>query len=279
MIQLETIENYIWKGEKKKYGNEVMQEVFKLVDASEDQLQTWYKHCKTMLFNDSKQYPGRYLLLNIIKDQINRCGVELFLRELEQKGLNRFTFMTSIREFLDANQDAYTEYKNHNLKNNLGPVTIEFVTNGIRDEFKNLSLDLVMDGCFDRLGKFNNQHITLAFILKQGLWFTSEEISNLTELGPDGKPLNKLDVVKERLKLRPDTNLFISSKGLTYTQLRAMITLTSKKYSELTTDQLKVLRNRILFSLEDQVKLHISQWETRLNQIAQVAEYKGFILE
>jgi hypothetical protein len=279
MIDLKAIESFVWKGEKKKFGGEVFQDSVKLIDASEQQLNEWYQHCKLMLYNDSKQHPGRYTLLMIIEDQINKCGVELFLRSLEHKGLTRFSFMNTMREFLTANDEVYKATKEQYLKEKLGPVTIEFVANGVQDEFKKLPLSLVQDGCLDRLGRMNKQHITLTFILKQGLWFTTQESKDLTEYDINGKVRNKLDVAKERLGLRPDTNIIVNPKGLTYSQLRAMINLTSKKYTDLTTEQLQTLRNRILFASEENIRLHISQWERRINQIQEVANYKGYVIE
>jgi hypothetical protein len=115
--------------------------------------------------------------------------------------------------------------------------------------------------------------------LKQGLWFTTQESKDLTELDINGKVRNKLDVAKERLGLRPDTNIIVNQKGLTYSQLRAMINLTSKKYTDLTTEQLQTLRNRILFASEENIRLHISQWERRIDQIKEVANYKGYVIE
>ena len=58
-----------------------------------------------------------------------------------------------------------------------------------------------------------------------------------------------------------------------------MVNLRPKKYSELTTDQLTVLRNKVLFKLENEVMFHIDQWENRINQIRKVAESKGINLE
>lgn len=69
--------------------------------------------------------------------------------------------------------------------------------------------------------------------------------------------------------------MFVNSKGLSLAQMKAMITLKSKKYSEMSTIQLKTLRNRILFSLENDVKFHIKQWENRERQIKLVLESKG----
>ena len=48
--------------------------------------------------------------------------------------------------------------------------------------------------------------------------------------------------------------LLYTSKGLSYSALRSMVNLKSKKYSDLTTEQLLTLRNRILFALEADVK-------------------------
>lgn len=100
----------------------------------------------------------------------------------------------------------------------------------------------------------------------------------MTEKTASGEYREKAEVAKERLGLNPTANLYMTPKGLSFTQLRAMVNLKSKKYSELTTSQLETLRNRILFSLEDEVKFHINQWETRKNQIKKVCEAKGYTL-
>ena len=52
----------------------------------------------------------------------------------------------------------------------------------------------------------------------------------------------------------------------------------NKKYVDLTTLQLEILRNRVLFSLEEDVKKHITAWETRMEQIEKVAEHLKFKL-
>ena len=48
--------------------------------------------------------------------------------------------------------------------------------------------------------------------------------------------------------------------------------------AELTSEQLKTLRDKVLFLLEKEVKLHIEQWENRSRQIEQVAKSKGWSL-
>lgn len=265
------IKNFIWKGEKKEVNGVMMQEEIRLIDADEKQLKKFYNHCMSMLYNQDKQNPGRYLLLDIIKDQIARCNCELFLRWLEQeKGKPRFTFLSDIRTILDNNKDSIPDANN---------IPISTIVGGCPDEFKEIPISLIIDGCIDRLGYFNKQHITLSFILKQGLWFTQQELKDLTEKNEDGTTKDRVEVVKERLGLtKPDINIYITPKGLSFAQLKAMTSLRSKKYSELTTDQLKTLRNIILFALSDEVRFHISQWEARVSQLDEVAKSKGITL-
>jgi len=122
--------------------------------------------------------------------------------------------------------------------------------------------------------RFDRKHITLSFITKQGLWFTKEEQKDLYEVDELGVEKDKRDVIKERLKLSPEISLSITPLGLSYTQFRAMNTLKSRKYSELTTDQLKTLRKRILYNLEDDVKKHIYFWEKKIGELNKVINSK-----
>ena len=266
------VKNFIWKGEKKEINGVMTQEEIRLIDADEKQLKKFYNHCMSMLYNQDKQNPGRYLLLDIIKDQIARCNCELFLRWLEQeKGKPRFTFLSDVRTILDNNKENIPDTTN---------IPISTIVGGCPDEFKEIPISLIIDGCIDRLGYFNKQHITLSFILKQGLWFTQQELKDLTEKNEDGTTKDRVEVVKERLGLtKPGINLYITPKGLNFAQLKAMISLRSKKYSELTTDQLKTLRNIILFALSDEVRFHINQWEARISQLQEVAKLKDITLE
>nr|UWG00228.1 MAG: hypothetical protein [Bacteriophage sp.] len=266
---MNNINSFVWKGRKQEVNGELVQEEKRLVDCTEEELRSFYAHCESMLHNTSKEYPGRYVLLDIINDQKQRCNAELFLRWLEQEQhLPRFKFLEALVSFLDINKDAI-DPKDY---------PIDGTMNNCPEEFKDIPTELVREGCLDRLGKFNKQHITLTFILKQGLWFTAQESKDLVEKDSDGQLRDKLVVAGERLGLKPTAPIYITPKGLNYTQLRAMVNLKSKKYTELTTDQLKVLRNRILYSLAEEVKFHISQWETRKEQIKMVCDAKGFTL-
>ena len=187
------IKSFVWKGEKKEVNGVLTQEEIRLIDADENQLKKFYNHCMSMLYNEDKQNPGRYLLLNIIKDQIERCNCELFLRWLEQeKGKPRFTFLSDIRTILDNNKDSIPDTKS---------VPISAIVGGCPDEFKDIPISLVIEDCIDRLGYFNKQHITLSFIVKQGLWFTQQELKDLTERNEDGTIKDRSTVSMMNIKI------------------------------------------------------------------------------
>lgn len=265
------INTFIWKGNKTidKNGKYIQTEK-KLTLMTEYEINECYEHCKTMLFNKDSQNPGRYLVLETISEQKDKSGVELFLRFVEQKNsLSRFTLLGMINEFLANNKEVFKEYK----------PTIGDMFSGIPNEFSKIQLSLLIDGCIDRLGAFNKKHITRTFILKQGIWLTPTESKELIQYNTDGEIIDRLELIRTNLNIKDIEKLYINSKGLNYTQMRAMLNIKpNKKYMDLTTVQLETLRNRILFNLEESVKEHITAWERRMEEIEMVAEFKGFRL-
>ena len=262
--------SFIWKSNKTLDKNgKYQQSEKKLLDMSEIELNCCYNHCKTMLFNRDSQNPGRYLVLEIISDQKDRCGAELFLRFLEQnKNMTRFTLLGTINEFLSKNREVFKLKK---------PI-LEDVFSSIPTEYEKLPLSLIVDGCLDKLGAFNKKHITRTFILKHGIWLTPAEVKDLTET-EYSETTDRLSLIRERLSLKDVEKLYINSKGINFTQMRAMLNLKpNKKYIDLTTAQLETLRYKMLFNLEETVKNHISSWEKRMEELELVANYKNFKL-
>ena len=263
------ITTFIWKGNKVLDENgKYKQTEQKLIDMTESELNACYEHCKTMLFNKDIQNPGRYMVLDLIADQRDRCGVELFLRYIEQESeLSRFSLVTSINEFISKNREALKTIK----------ATLDIAFSNIPNEFEKLPLNLVIDGGLDRLGTFNKKHITRTFILKQGIWLTPAESKDLVEYDVQGNLIDRLLVIRERLNIKDVEKLYLNSKGLNYNQMRAMLNIKpNKKYMDLTTLQLETLRNKILFSLEETVKNHIDSWAKRMEEIEMVANFKGY---
>ena len=62
------INSFIWKGRKQEVNGALVQEEKRLVDCTEEELRGFYAHCDSMLYNTNKDYPGRYVLLDIIKE-------------------------------------------------------------------------------------------------------------------------------------------------------------------------------------------------------------------
>lgn len=268
------IKSFVWKLARKADGT---QEEIRLVDATPEQLNQFYKHCLSMLNSTDKLNPGRYVLLDIISEQRRKCNVELFLRKLESgeicagKPYPRHLYLQDLRAYMNSHK---ADFPSKELKN----ISIAACTGGLPREFERISIDETLNACLDSLGFFDNKHITFSFILNLGVYLTPAEMKEFDEKDKDGNTRSKLEVIKERLNIKNTVRLTVKPTGLNFNELRAMINLKPKKYSELTTDQLTVLRNKVLFRLENEVMFHIEQWEERLRQLRLVAENRDITL-
>lgn len=268
--------SFVWKFARKTDGT---QEEVHLVDATPEQLNAFYKHCKSMLYSEDKLNPGRHVLLKIIEEQRKKCNVELFLRKLESGSIcsdnrpyPRHLYIQDIRSYMNSHKEDFPS-------NELKEISISSISGGLPREFGRISIDEVLNGCLDQLGYFDNKHITFSFILNLGVYLTPTEMKEFDEKDKDGNTRSKLEVIKERLGIKPSVRLTVKPTGLNFNELRAMVNLKSKKYSDLTTDQLTVLRNKVLFRLENEVMFHIEQWEERMRQIELVAKERGITLD
>lgn len=271
------VNSFIWKYARNK---DRVQETIRLMDATPSQLQSFYNHCMSMLYSKDKQNPGRYTLLDIIKEQREKCDTEVFLRKLESGTLHsnnsekypRYLYRQDIREFMNNNKEYFPT---NDLKN----ISINRIPGNIPKEFQRISISSILDGCMDNLGVFLAKHITFTFILNIGVYFTPEEMRELNETDAEGNVRSKLEVVKERLRIPSKVRLTVKPTGLSYNELRSMINLKSKKYSELTTDQLNILRKKILFFLEQEIDYHIQIWEKKIKEINAVCKERDITLE
>lgn len=269
------VKSFVWKLARKADGT---QEEVRLVDTAPEQLQQFLNHCNSMLYSTDKLNPGRYVLLDIIKEQREKCNVELYLRRLKEGALTggesypRHLYCQDVLSCISKNKALFPQAK-------LKELSIGLITGGLPREFERLSIASVIDGCLDQLGIMDNKHITFSFILNLGVYLTPEEMKEFNEKDKEGNTRSKLEVIKERLNIKPSVRLTVKPTGLNYTELRAMLNLRPKKYSDLTTDQLVTLRNKVLFRLEQEVNFHIEQWEERIRQIQLTAQSRGISLE
>ena len=267
-IKKEDVNSYVWKGPRVNG----VQEEFKLIDADYDTLKKWYNRCITMLNNTDVHTPGRLVLVNIIDDQIARCRAELLIRWLrKEKQYTNIKCLQDLRQIIANNKEVLT------------PETIKTypiceVMSGLPIEFQTVSVGNVLDACMDLLGVFDCSHVTRNFIVKMGLWFTPQELQNeLCQRDPNtGKPRNRLEVVSEILKVDPAIRLRISETGLTFNEFKAIFNIQKDKYSSYSSEQLNVLANKILYRLQNQCEEQAKQWQDKANEIAKVANIKGW---
>lgn len=266
--------NFIWKGEKIKEGDKYVQNSERLIDMSPEKLRKCYEHCEKMLYNDNPKSLGRYNVLEQVNSQINKCNVELLLRYCENSYLHderrastRRTpnLMLSLRGLMNNNP----EIKDWSI------IPITKVMDNLPSEFENINVSDVLDGCIDCLEAFDKQHLTMTFITKMGLWFSKAEEKELK--GDTNSNAERLKIAKEKLHLPVKLNLRLNEKGLSYHEMRAILILPKKqRYSDMTTEQLVTLRNKVLFRLLKQVESHIFSWRRLEKQIELVAKQKGF---
>lgn len=272
------IKTFVWKGPKEELNGQKFQDEIRLIDASDMQLCEFYKHCESMLYNQDPLNPGRITLIQMLQDDREKCNAELYLRWIENSYLHsddraryqRFQFLQDIKKYLGRNSATIPQ----SMWND---TPISAIIENVPDEFANLSINMVINGCMDYLGVIHKKPLTLNFLVKLGLWFTSDEMKNLSERDEkSGKYRSRLDVIKERLNLKNNVNLHVDPTGLSYGEFRAMVGIRSKKFSELTTDQLVVLRSKVLFRLEEECSKHADAWIERMRQLELTANSRGW---
>lgn len=277
------VNSYVWKGPKREVAGEIMQPEIKLMEASEEQLNSFYNHCMSMLHSTDKKDPGRYVLLERVKEQQRKCNIELFIRYVEGTYMNstgrpsysRYLYYNDLKTLLSNNLEAIPKEAYDTTR-----ISVVTSSSDFPSEFRDITIADVKDACLGNLGIFNREHLSLNFITKLGIWFTPQERKELEEYDPvTGKGKDRLQVIKERHNLKSNVRLQTKQSGLTYAELRSMLNLRSKKYSELSTDQLVLLRNKVLFCFIEELEKHIAQWEERAAQIRKVCEVRGIVLD
>lgn len=158
-------------------------------------------------------------------------------------------------------------------------MSISVLFNGLDPIFEKITVEKLMDACFDRLDVLNRKMITDQFIVSQGIWLTDEERVELLERDEHGHTRDRLEVIKERLSLPDNIRLRSNPSGLTYAEFRSLVQLSPlPKISSLSTMALKTLRDKILLLLDNDLNYHIDKWQTLMSNIERVAESKNIRL-
>jgi len=249
---------FVWKYQN---GKEV-----RLMDMNAAELQDCLNHVTDMLYNKHPYRPGKLVIRENIQKAYNNCNAELLLRYiLYDCNIDRLKTNKDLTDFILNNHINYNE-------------TVSSLFDGLPVIFEKVTVNNLLNACFDKLDVLNTKMISSNFILSQGIWLTNEEKKDLTEYDSDGNMRKWLDVVKERLFL-PNIRLRIDQKGLSYAEFRALVQLgDSPKFSVLPTTTLKLLRDKIFLLLDNDLNYHIDKWNTIKDQILKVAEYKNINL-
>ena len=207
--------------------------------------------------------------------------MELFLRYCEntyqrneRNSVSRNSLRISLRQFIENTNEKLTEQGKKEIED-WSDIPISEAASQLPDEFKDISISDVMDGCIDYLGAMTKQHLTMTFITKMGMWFTKVEENEIKA----NSNTERLKIAKEKLHLPEKLVLRLSEKGLSYHEMRAMLILSKRqKYSDMTTEQLVTLKNKVLPRLEKEIDRHIYNWKKLKKQIEIVAKYKNIDL-
>lgn len=260
---MDSIESLTWKD---KSGNDI-----KLMTAPEEDIRKWYKHCYEMLYNSNPWSPGKFIVRENIHKTWDSCNTELFVRYLLHDCDTDIKTKKDILDYINSQRSSHEE----DILNE----SISVLFNGLEPIFEKVTVSRLMDACFDKLDILNKKMITDKFILAQGIWLTDNEKVELTEVDSNGRVRNRMEVIKERLCLNPDIKLRVSPTGLSFSEFRSLVQLTSlPKITSLSTIALKTLRDKILLLLNNNLNYHINKWHTLMSNIQRVAEARNISL-
>lgn len=263
--------NWFWKGPKKSVAGMRMQNKIKLLDASLDELKEWYNHCYEMLYNEDKNNPGRYTLKEIVNNQIENCATELLIRMKENRYLSsdrESTPRTLFYKDLTALLNSPDTKGKFSIKE-WNKIPISSCISNCPEEFRDVNVRSVLNGCLNSLGTFNRNHITLTFILKIGINLTDKELTELKAEAP-----NVMEAIKNRLKIPKTFNIKRNANGLSFKELQSIIRFKEAEYSTMSNDKLLVLKDKILPRLLNDIDNQIFVWEDLMDKLDQVAQKK-----
>lgn len=251
---MKVINQYIWKGPKTTKGSEIVQSEFNLLEADKETLESCLNHCNTMLYNSEVRKPGRKILYEIVKDQIKKCNIAIYIKE-KQKQESIMTIVSALKGI-----NIETKLKDF-LK--VDPV------------FEDLIVSDILDGALDKLGFFTKNHITLTGLLFRG----GIKISNkdYLELFKNSTKEEIIDYYKKSLNIPEDVKVKIKPFGLTADEIKEIMEIRNSKYSDLTKSQLTLLRDKVLPDILAEIEKHINFWEVKADIIKYIQKDKGYI--
>lgn len=257
-----SIDNWTWIN---KNGESI-----RLLDMSLDELQKAYTHTLDMLYRKTNYKFGKLEVRKNIQRLHESCNAELLHRYIQHDlAIEMFKTNKDILDFIN-------KFKEVNGATNEDSITIMF--ENLPKEFETLTIGDLLKACLDACEPINRKLISNEFIISLGIWLTEDEKKDLTEFDENGKLRPWVEVMKERLFI--DGGYFrVVPTGLSYAELRSLLNLESRtRVSLVPTATLKLLRDKILLLLDNDLEYHIKKWSILKEQIENVAIYKGWNL-
>lgn len=256
------INNWTWIN---KNGESV-----RLLDMPVDELQKAYNHALDMLYRKTNYKFGKLEVRKNIQKLHESCNAELLHRYIQHElAIEMFKTNKDILDFIN-------KFKEANGATNEDSITVMF--SNLPKEFETLTIGDLLKACLDACEPINRKLISNDFIISLGIWLTEDEKKDLTEFDENGKLRPWIQVMKERLFI--DGGYFrVVPTGLTYAELRALLNLEQRtRVSSVPSATLKLLRDKILLLLDNDLEYHINKWTNLKDQIENVAAYKGWEL-
>ena len=257
-----SIDNWTWIN---KNGESI-----RLLDMSLDELQKAYTHTLDMLYRKTNYKFGKLEVRKNIQKLHESCNAELLHRYIQHDlAIEMFKTNKDILDFIN-------KFKEVNGATNEDLITTMF--DNLPKEFETLTIGDLLKACLDACEPINRKLISNEFIISLGIWLTEDEKKDLTEFDENGKLRPWVEVMKERLFI--DGGYFrVVPTGLSYAELRSLLNLESRtRVSLVPTATLKLLRDKILLLLDNDLEYHIKKWSILKEQIENVAIYKGWNL-
>ena len=235
-----------------------------------DALQNAYNHTLDMLYRKTNYKFGKLEVRKNIQKIYTSCNAELLHRYIQHE-LTIDIFKTN-RDVLDF----INNFKEQNKVTNNDNITLMF--NNLPKEYENLTIGDLLRACLDALDPINRKLISNEFIMSLGIWLTEDEKRDLTDF-ENGKLRPWIQVMKERLFI--DSGYFrVTPTGLSYTELRALLNLEpNARVSGVPSATLRLLRDKILLLLDNDLEYHIKKWTELQEKIETVASYKNWELK
>ena len=245
-------------------------ESIRLLDMPIDELQKAYNHALDMLYRKTNYKFGKLEVRKNIQKLHESCNAELLHRYIQHElAIEMFKTNKDILDFIN-------KFKEANGATNEDSITVMF--SNLPKEFETLTIGDLLKACLDACEPINRKLISNDFIISLGIWLTEDEKKDLTEFDENGKLRPWIQVMKERLFI--DGGYFrVVPTGLTYAELRALLNLEQRtRVSSVPSATLKLLRDKILLLLDNDLEYHINKWTNLKDQIENVAAYKGWEL-